>query len=78
MNRHRIRARRKRLKLTQGQLAAAVGISAQALRQFELGHLRLSAATIERLQDALGLGRLQRAKAHLTAAANLLAAEAAA
>jgi transcriptional regulator with XRE-family HTH domain len=55
-----IRARRIALGWSQKRLADAGGISEQAERQHELGHLKLRPEKVERLADAVDLDRVGR------------------
>jgi transcriptional regulator with XRE-family HTH domain len=49
----RLRRRRRLMKLTQEQLAAAVGVSFQQIQKYECGANRISAAQLWRLSQAL-------------------------
>jgi transcriptional regulator with XRE-family HTH domain len=59
--RAKIRARRRKLGMTQAELAKRVNVSRHAIAQFENGHLSLSPATIEKLCDVLDIDCVERA-----------------
>jgi DNA-binding XRE family transcriptional regulator len=63
--RARIRARRQELRLTQAEIAKLVRLSRCALSRWEVGKLRLSTATVDRIADALGLDTKGRARLRL-------------
>jgi transcriptional regulator with XRE-family HTH domain len=49
----RLRSRRRMLRLTQGDLAAALGLRFQQIQKFECGATRMTAAVVWRLAGAL-------------------------
>ena len=51
-----IRLRRRALGMSQGALAAAVGLSFQQVQKYERGRNRVSASTLHALAAALGVG----------------------
>lgn len=55
LDRHRLRAGRELRSASQTALAGAAGVSAAAISQFENGHARPSAATLDAIADALRL-----------------------
>ena len=65
MTRSKVRAKRIELNLSQRDVARAVGISQAALSFFESGSLQLSASTLDRIAEVLGIDRLRRAKRDL-------------
>jgi transcriptional regulator with XRE-family HTH domain len=75
--RARIRAKRKKLGISQVQLAERVGISRVAVCEYEAGRGSLSDRTVEKMLDVLDIDILRRAKAHIREAARLAQSQAA-
>jgi|HubBroStandDraft_6_1064221.scaffolds.fasta_scaffold916746_2 transcriptional regulator with XRE-family HTH domain len=71
--RARIRAKRKKLGMSQVQLAERIGISRVAVCEFESGRGSLSDATVEKMLDVLDIGTMQRARYHMSEFARLAA-----
>lgn len=51
----RLRAERMRLKLSQGELGAALGVSFQQIQKYERGINRVSASTLVKAAKAMGI-----------------------
>jgi transcriptional regulator with XRE-family HTH domain len=52
----RLRARRVTMKMSQGELGKALGLSFQQIQKYEAGTNRISAAMMVRLADVLDVG----------------------
>ena len=62
-----MRAKRTALHLSMRSVARAVGVTHGALSAYEAGKLKLSAETLERIAEVLGLDQVERARQHLLA-----------
>jgi transcriptional regulator with XRE-family HTH domain len=65
MDRTTVKARRLKLQMKQTAVARAVGISRVAMCRYESGDLQLSAETLDRIAELLGIDTLKRARRDL-------------